>query len=306
MTRRAVFIVAVMTVVTLVSGCVKDSKIEAGSTTLSPRRLFQYWPTLLNDFRFRWSAEPGIDVTTGPAMVVRAYLESHDVATFTADAGNVFPGFMRATPDNLTYRQAKYLQHTGIRPLGEGYTITPKDAVAHYGYTINHFLELVPKEGGWEALVCVGDYPHFMASRARPGKYVSVNADAVTGEPYRGVAEDADLGVVPVRVTLTQHDPRVGAGAPAEVTTPQKGPAFSPDQDVFGNWFITAASFGGWGPKGLRPASDWSEPEPQNHCNSVMPQNAAERRAIITGFRDTPPPHGDAIPGWPLPVGDRP
>ena len=303
---RTKIVVVLLAVVTLISGCVDDQKPKDESTIATQKRLFQYWPTLLNDFRFRWSAEAGIDVTAGPAMVVRAYIESYNVATFTLDVSNVFPGFMRATPENLTYRQAQYLQQTGMRPLGEGYDMTPKDAVAHFGYVINHFLELSPTGDGWQAVVCLGEYPHFMASRVHPGKYVAVWADAVTGEPYKGGAKPEDLGVYPVRITLTQHDPRIGPGAPAEVTVPQKGPAFSPDRDVFGNWFITAASFGGWGPKGVSPASDWSEPEPQNRCNSVMPQNAAERRAIITGFRDTPPPHGEAVPGWPLSVGDRP
>ncbi|WP_285030106.1 hypothetical protein [Mycolicibacterium sp. lyk4-40-TYG-92] len=293
-------------VVSLVSGCIDDPKTDTGATTSESKRLFQYWPPLLNDFRFRWSAEPGIDLTTGPAMVVRAYVEAYGVATFTVDASNVYPGFMRATPENLTFKQAELLQQTYVRPLGEGYPTTPKGAVAHFGYEINHFLELVPQGAGWEAIVCTGSYPHFVASRVRPGKFVAVNADAVTGEPYKGGDKPEDLGVYPVRITLTQHDPRIGPDAPGDVTTPQKGPAFSPDLDVFGNWFITAASFGGWGPKGDTKSLHWRYPEPQNRCNAVMPQNAAERRATITGFRDTPPPHGDAIPGWPLPIGDRP
>lgn len=306
MTRGTKLIVVMLAVVTLISGCVDDQKPKADSTAPTEKRLFQYWPTLLNNFRFRWSSELGIDVTTGPAMVVRAYLEAHDIATFTLDANNVYPGFMRATPENLTFKQAELLQQTYVRPLGEGYPTTPKDARAHFGYTISHFLELVPSGDGWAALVCEGTYPHFAASRVHPGKYVSVNADEVTAQPNNGVVKDEDLGVEPIRVTLTQHDPRVGPGAPADVTTPQKGPAFSPDRDVFGNWFITAASFGGWGPKDVTQSLRWDQPEPQNRCNSVMPQNAAERRAIITGFRDAPPPHGDAVPGWPLPAGDRP
>ena len=110
--------------------------------------------------------------------------------------------------------------------------------------------------------MCEGTYPHFTASRVHPGKYVSVNADEVTAQPNKGVVKDEDLGVEPIRVTLTQHDPRVGPGAPADVTTPQKGPAFSPDRDVFGNWFITAASFGGWGPKDVTQSLRWDQPEP--------------------------------------------
>jgi len=43
------------------------------ATSSQPGALFPNWPPLLSNFRFHWSAEPGIDVTTGPAMVVRAY-----------------------------------------------------------------------------------------------------------------------------------------------------------------------------------------------------------------------------------------
>jgi len=35
------------------------------------------WPTTLNDFSVTWAAEPGIDLTTGAAVVVRAYMESY-------------------------------------------------------------------------------------------------------------------------------------------------------------------------------------------------------------------------------------
>lgn len=86
-------------------------------------------------------------------------------------------------------KQAELLQQTYVRPLGEGYPTTPKDARAHFGYTINHFLELVPSGDGWEALVCEGTYPHFAASRVHPGKYVSVNADEVTAQPNKGVVK---------------------------------------------------------------------------------------------------------------------
>jgi hypothetical protein len=30
-----------------------------------------------------------------------------------------------------------------------------------------------------------------------------------------------------------------------------------------------------------------------------MPTPTAERLAIMTGFKDQPPPHGEVIPGWP-------
>ena len=43
--------------------------------------------------------EPGIDVTTGPAMIVRAYLESYTVGQDTFDAENVYPGSIARHPN---------------------------------------------------------------------------------------------------------------------------------------------------------------------------------------------------------------
>ena len=40
---------------------------------------FPNWPESLQDLRFRWTAEPGIDLLTGPAVPLRAYLESHRI-----------------------------------------------------------------------------------------------------------------------------------------------------------------------------------------------------------------------------------
>jgi len=39
--------------------------------------------------------------------------------------------------------------------------------------------------------------------------------------------------------------------------------------------------------------------ELRKQCEDAMPDDAATRRAMSTGFHDQPPPHGDPIPGWP-------
>jgi hypothetical protein len=83
------------------------------------------------------------------------------------------------------------------------------------------------------------------------------------------------------------------------VTTPQRGPAPAPDQDVFGDWFFTGASSSHWGPSNDRTSADFPPPELRQRCEAAMPTSTAERLAIMTGFKDRPPPHGEAIPGWP-------
>ena len=295
MIRRISLIVAVITAITVFSGCHAQRAESPVTTATSPAQLYPNWPPLLNDFRFHWTATPGIDVTTGPAMVVRAYMEAYDTAWFTFNLDNLFPGFRRATPENQE-REGDFLwQLVDVRPLSSIYTKTAKDARPRFGYEPLHFLELTPAGDGYRAIVCRGEYAHYLESTARPGKFVSIGVNPDTAQLYAGY----DDGVYPYQIDLTQHDPRVGPNAPAPVTAPQRGPAPAPDQDVFGDWFITGASSSHWGPSNDRASADFPPAELKQRCESAMPTPKAERLAMMTGFKDQPPPHGNAIPGWP-------
>ena len=288
MMRALSSIIAAITAVTVVSACNTETTEPPSAT--GTERISPNWPPLLNDFRFQWTAEPGIDVTTGPAMVVRAYLESYGVANFTLNLDNLFPGFRRATPENQEPEGDFLWQLVHIRPLGSGYTKTAKDARPHFGYEALHFLELTPVENGYRALVCLGEYAHFVESAARPGKFVSIGVNEETAQLYR----PGDKGVYPYQIDLIQRGPRVGPNLP-----PQRGPAPAPDQDVFGDWWFTGASYSNWGPSNDRTAGDFPPPELKKRCADAMPQPEAERLAMMTGFKDQPPPHGEAAPGWP-------
>jgi hypothetical protein len=287
-------VIRCISVVALVAlgGCGAPAEAPTPETSSQPGQLFPNWPPLLNDFRFHWSAEPGIDVTTGPAMVVRAYLESYSVAELTLNADHGYPGFDRATPENLPREGNYQFQLVNIRPLGYPSKSAPEDAVPHLGFDALHFLELTPVGDGYRAIVCRGDYANFVASRSKPGKFVSVGFSERAGE----VIPRESSGVSGIQIELTQHDPRVGSNPPAVVASPQRGPLPAPDQDVFGNWFITGAGDTFWGPK--------NDPKSFRHdleerCEAAMPLPAAERVAMMTGFKDQAPPHGEAIPGWP-------
>jgi hypothetical protein len=290
MTRRILLIIAVMTAITLSGACQTSTTKSPSTEGNSPTQLYPNWPPVLNDFRFHWTAEPGIDITTGPAMVVRAYLESYNTAWFTLNLDNLFPGFRRVTPENQKPVGDFLWQLVQIRPLGSGYTKTAKDARPHFGYQALHFLELTPVENGFRAIVCTGDYAHFVESTTRPGKFVSIGANEETAQPDR---ED-DSGVYPTQIDITQRDPRVGPNPPS-----QRGPAPAPDQDVFGDWYFTGASSSYWGPSNDRTSANFPPPELKNRCETAMPTPKPERLAMMTGFKDQPPPHGDAIPGWP-------
>ncbi|OBF40761.1 hypothetical protein A5724_06770 [Mycobacterium sp. ACS1612] len=295
MTRRILAIIAVIAAITLSSGCDTNTTKSSSTASNSPAQLYLNWPPLLNDFRFHWTAEPGIDVTTGPAMVVRAYMEAYNTAWYTLNLDNLWPGFRRATPENQEPQGDFLWQLVSIRPLGSGYTKTAKDARPHFGYQVLHFLELTPMGNGYRAIVCSGEYAHFVESTARPGKFISIGVNEDTAQPFR----PGDNGVFPYQIALTQHDPRIGPNPPAPVTVPQRGPAPAPDTDVFGNWFITGASSSYWGPSNDPNARDFPSPELIQRCGAAMPVPEAERIAIMTGFKDQPPQHGEAIPGWP-------
>jgi len=225
-------------------------------------------------------------------MVARAYLESYTVGENTFDANDVYPGFNRATPENQPREGDYEFQLVNVRPMGEPFTGTPEDAVPRFGYEALHFLELTAIGSGYRAIVCSGSYAEFVASSSRPGKFHSASVSDNDGQPYaRGSS-----GVSVVQIELTQHDPRVGPNPPATVNIPQRGPQPAPDEDVFGNWFITGAGGVFWGPKN-DPRSFRHDLE--TRCEDAMPLPEAERVAMMTGFKDQPPPHGEAFPGWP-------
>lgn len=298
MTRPFPAFLLAMAVVVSMSGCQANSSQPnpRGTNNVQPQN---NWPKLLGNFRFHWSAEPGIDVITGPAMIVRAYMESFDTAWFTLDINNVFPGFTRSTPENQK-RQGEFLwQLVQVRPLGDGYPKNADGARPHYGFQALHFLELAPLGDGYRAIVCSGEYAHFVESTVNPGKFMSIGVDDKTGRPFN----EGGSGVAPYQIDLTQHDPRVGPNPPAPVTEPQRGPAPAPTQDVFGNWFITGASSSHWGPSTDRRAAEFPSPALQQRCEDAMPTPKAERLAMMTGFKDEPPPPGQAIPGWPAEPG---
>jgi hypothetical protein len=292
---------AIVVAAALLSACgpsTTKTDSQPSSTDSGQGQQFPNWPATLNDFRFHWTAEPGIDLTTGPSVLIRAYLESYDVAEYTFDLDKVYPGFLRATPPNIDWNAPGALvQLTGVRPLGYYNTKNPTDARPHYGFVPYHVLELRPLGDGYEATVCSAEYASFIQSDVRPGKFISIAAVDKTGKPYRS---GPTSGVFVHRIEFTQHDQRVGLTPPQPPTALQVGPSPAPGEDVFGNWFVTAESIRFWGPVGQSDTPQFPTPELEQRCADSMPQNEAERTALMTGYKDAPPPPGNAEPGWPL------
>lgn len=295
MTRK---FIALVVAFALSAGCTSNPDQSDATPTQAEQR-YTNWPALLNDFRFHWTSAPEIDLATGPGVVVRAYTESYEVANMTFNIENVYPGFLRATPENQPATGNYTAELADIRPLWVYARSTPPPGVRHFGVNANHLLELTPIDDGYSAIVCTGWYSNFIESVIRPGSYISVSSrETRDGAPPQPIGPDSGLSVR--RINFTQHDPRIAADAPSAVTEPQLGPAPAPQIDVFGNWFVSASSSSGWGPLSGPNAQDFPTPEQKKRCSDAMPDNEARRLEMMTGYKDQPPPHGDAVPGWPL------
>jgi hypothetical protein len=258
---------------------------------------FPNWPSELNDFRFHWSAEPGIGLTTGVAIAVRAYLESYETMFLTKGiTTNTYPGFERATPENgsFSFRANTPYQLTGVRPLSRAEAEAAGSKYVRsniFGYQPLHILSVEPTGSDYRATVCQGWYATYRTGGGGGKRFVPYIADPDTGKLQYG-----DWELVTVwRIELTDQDPAT-ASAGSSPLSPQQGPLPAPTGDVFGRWRITGASTGLWGVPGQ--GIDIQSPFRQQ-CENAMPDDAATRRAMGTGLHDQPPPHGDPIPGWP-------
>ena len=135
---RKGFLLALIAVVafTMSTGCAPDNASTQSSDPSENRsQQFPNWPASLNEFRFHWAAEPSVDIATGAAVPIRAYLESYYVASFSANLDNVYPGFMRATPENDELDGHYLAQLAWIRPLnGVVATRSNTSGIFHFIY----------------------------------------------------------------------------------------------------------------------------------------------------------------------------
>lgn len=293
--------IAVILVAAALSGCAPESQPQPDSSSSRRDPSFPNWPPLLNEFRFHWTAAPGIDLTTGPAVVMRAYIESYEIANMTFDITNLYPGFLRATPENQPNSGNYSAELIGIRPLWAYTNSEPPIGVQHFGFNTDHLLEITTTERGYRATICTGSYSNFIKSSIHPDVFVSVSSreteNGAIPDPYSAMA-----GISVRQVEFTQEDPRIPAGGPSPVEGTQSGPAPAPQADVFGNWFITGSSGSGWGPVTRPVLNNFPTPDVLQRCSQAMPDNESQRRKIMTGYKDQPPSHDNAVPGWPLKV----
>ncbi len=100
-----------------------------------------------------------MDLVSGPAVPLRAYLESYRIGQLTGDIGAAYPGFDRAVPASPSPDSDAPVQLGVIRPDPEAEPFGPPGPF--YGNEFFHILELTPIEGGYRAYVCDGLYKIF-------------------------------------------------------------------------------------------------------------------------------------------------
>lgn len=259
------------TVVLLVASCSSGNHPAQGATAPAPAPAAG-WPPVLDDFTMVWSAEPGIDLTTWPAVVVRAYTESYILASITSGDKYLYPGFKQAVNSNKTIHDpvgAQFLWPTAEHPSENGWIGTAQD----------HILSIATSGRDVTVVVC-----EYMFGSAEQGHYGGYTAHLGAPPP--------DSGIFPMRLTLT------APAAPGPPKPAQEGPARAASVDVFNGWRITSHQ-GGWF---ARYGVGWEWPDAIEN-NDTCRAKAPENRDILRGMEYDRSlfPTLPAYPGWPRP-----
>lgn len=235
------------------------------------------WTGLLAQVRAVWSAEPGIDLLTGPAVVVRAYNESFTLARLMGDIDYVYPGFPHAV--------APYAPNS---PESARSRWPDTDHRARYptvGTFSFHILRIDTAGKRATAIVC--DWAYKATHDLGNGKYGSG-----LDYPY-GLGD----GIAVYWISMTAPS-NGGHGPPLP---PQKGPAPAPADDVFDGWRIDGHFVDFVDDPVLRHPDEWpSQQADAQQCQTKAPDPKERRIFLSEGVHPrsdypTLPP----FPGWP-------
>jgi hypothetical protein len=268
MIRRSVLRYCVsLAILTLVTGCqlFEDDEPRIDRSTGQ-----------LADERYQWSADPGIDILSGPAVPVRAFLESRLDTQTMHNLDYAYPGFVRAVAES---DDGNDIFTRNLRPdVSRG---NASDAVRIGN---NKFrIDSMTRDGDTvTALVC--NYRYGLALEQGNGAFVSVVHDNVAND-----------GIDALQIRMTAPNDESKSALPR-----QEGPAVAPAVDVFGDWKITGflTLYGGPDPA---YAQAWpNQGADLAKCVAEAP-DPPERRAFLSNgdhprsdFPTSPP-----SPGWP-------
>jgi hypothetical protein len=254
MIKRTGAAAAVILSVLLSASCRSDTPKEVDAAPAG-------WPEDFRNFSIVWTGENGIDLASGAAVPVRAYIESFLLGGLTGEQKYFYPGFTDAVEGEW-------------QPGGSSATQSPA------GTMTNHLLSLHRSDRDVTALGCM--YTYNVAS-PKDDEY----------EAWAVPPGTPEAGIIAFKVTLS---------APSESSDPgepQKGPARTPYDDVFGGYKVTGY-FGGYiSRKGADPI--WPEYQDATADCIAKAPDPLERREFLSQnylsrseFPTLPP-----SPGWP-------
>jgi hypothetical protein len=233
----------------------------------------------LADESYQWSADPGIDLLSGPAVPVRAFLESRLDTQTMHNLDYAYPGFDRAVAQS---EDGNDIFTRNLRPdVSRG---SASDAV-RIGNNKFRIGSMTRDGDTITAVVCNCRYG--LALEQENGAFVSVAHD--------NVANDG-IDALQIRMTAAADESK-------NALPRQEGPAVAPAVDVFGDWKITGflTLYGGPDPA---YAQAWPNQDADlARCVADAP-DPLDRRAFLSSgqhprsdFPTSPP-----TPGWPEPA----
>ncbi|NDV10001.1 hypothetical protein GXW84_37165 [Rhodococcus sp. IEGM 248] len=150
-------------------------------------------------FNYRWSADPGIDLYSRQATVIRAYVESYYLAIDASALSAAYPGFAEAVPQ---HKRADF-----------DHPVDPTER-RYVGTQFQHLMWMTKTERGWFATICTGDYS--VMELGEDGKFYNVGSKYVNAETVEVIA--------PNEVSATSAN--------------SSGPERAPTINVFDGWTL--------------------------------------------------------------------
>jgi hypothetical protein len=235
----------------------------------------QRWGGLVSDLRVQWDAEPGIDLLSGVAVPVRAYLESLLLAQHAGNVDYAYPGFTRAVPPDAPADSPDNGARDRRPPLK--YALT-SPVIGNNRYRIQSV-----ERSGRSVAVVVCNYVYAAAEQQANGMFVS----------WVDFGPVETRGIITMRVLLVAPVDDSSPGLP-----PQAGPAPAPRNDVFGDWQVSGFL--------VATGSDYAKPQwpakeaDRATCLQKAPDSLQRRTFLVNGEHPrTDFPTSPADPGWP-------
>jgi hypothetical protein len=222
----------------------------------------------LNDLTVTWTAEQGIDLTTGAPVVVRAYIESYILAFLTDDEKFLYPGFRDAVDANVSGGSS------GEKALWP----KPHSVTTWVGTARHHLLRITQSGRDVTVLGCAYQYG--------TGRYEGRGRG---GFKANGAGSQPNSGIEPLRITL-QAPENEDSQLPA-----QRGSSRAPFTNVFDGWRVTGHE-GGYFATG--PWADASEETQECVSRAEGPPESRD----FEPWQEYPRsdfPTLPATPGWP-------